>query len=490
MVNISLCMLVMILSRIVCTTIIQEDGYVTGLYYAEWSYFLHHLPSDIPLSSLTNIYYAFLKINDDELTLHFSNEELATKSSLPFRTGNLTACITQKPSSLSKPDRWLGEYMQNVSSLMSNGDDNIQSVGLIGQLSQIKNLNPNIRISLSVGGSDTTDVFKRISKSPKSMQRFVDSLLTYMQQYGFDGIDLDWEYPDKSSTKRLTKLIQLIREQMDLLSSEGGKYVLTVPIPSYIDMLDGYEFDELSKFVTYFNLMGYDMSGIWSKRADFQSQLYRDVGAVDNSDRSVNDTVEYLINVEGVDPKMIILGMPAYGLSFKAKNLHDKAAKCADLSGIKQDPEECIVGYNKLPPDGYNEYFDDVAGVAYALNGKDGVIVYDNELTARMKARYVKTHGLAGGLWWDSSGDTFAANSTRSLLFSFVDELGGLEELKVATSQINPKVYHGDFSNQTYNSDEFVVGSDPNEPVNSATKSNTSTMVWIILIQLIIATII
>ncbi|QOU18042.1 hypothetical protein BRETT_001484 [Brettanomyces bruxellensis] len=429
-------------------------GYITGLYYTEWSYFLKHLPSSLPLASITNLYYAFLKIDEENLLLHFQDPALATNTSIAFETQNLGDCVRQKYFYSSISDDWVSTFMRNVSTLTQNaGNRQLTSSGLLGQLSQIKSLNPNIRVSLSVGGAETSHVFRRITDSAKLRDKFAQALATYVHHYGFDGLDLDWEYPEEHSRDNLSEFMRLVRLYLDSLRPRCERYLLTMPLPAEIEKLDHYDLDELSKHVTYYNVMGYDMGGIWAKRALFQSQLYEDTSSESSS--SVDNTIRYLLKDRHVKSRQIVLGMPAYGRSFNAKNLYDEADACANLSGIKQEPDECIVAYNKLPPEGYVEVFDEKTGVAYATNRKSGIVVYDNSKTARLKADYVKNHNLAGGVWWDSSGDTYAVNGSRSLLFSFVDQIGGLDSLKKSQCKINPDLYHGDFESLSYPEDKL-----------------------------------
>ncbi|VEU22845.1 DEKNAAC103920 [Brettanomyces naardenensis] len=414
-------------------------------------------------------------IDEESLQIHFADTELATKNPIPFHTDTLGACVAQKEFFSSISDNWLSRYMTKVSDLVQEqAQSPFQSVGLLGQLSQVKGLNPNLRISLSIGGAETTGVFDRITKSHHRMTRFVDNVADFVQFYGFDGVDIDWEYPDSSATDRLTQLMRLLKTKLDSMPANCDNYSLTVALPSYVFMLDNYDLDELSGLVTYFNIMGYDMSGIWSKRAEFQSHLFKDSNT--GSDSSVNHTIHYLLNDRKVDPAKLVLGMPAYGRTFNADKLYGEADACAELEGIKQEREECIVPYSKLPPKGYTEVYDDETGACYATNYKDGIIVYDNAESARLKARYVKEYGLAGGVWWDSNGDTFSNNGTRSLLFSFVDEIGGLNSLRLPDCMVNENLYYGRLQNQSASEDD---------PHRTSGAGRRATMWWMMILELV-----
>ena len=60
----------------------------------------------------------------------------------------------------------------------------------------LKQQNPNLTILLSVGGwSHATGGFALAAASASHRKVFAQNALAFIQQYGFDGIDLDWEYP-------------------------------------------------------------------------------------------------------------------------------------------------------------------------------------------------------------------------------------------------------------------------------------------------------
>ena len=61
---------------------------------------------------------------------------------------------------------------------------------------------------MSVGGwtfsdndTSTQSVFSDISSSEINRQKFADNMLSFMKRYGFDGVDIDWEYPGTSPSK-------------------------------------------------------------------------------------------------------------------------------------------------------------------------------------------------------------------------------------------------------------------------------------------------
>ncbi|MBP9077403.1 MAG: hypothetical protein KBG02_11125, partial [Haliscomenobacter sp.] len=75
----------------------------------------------------------------------------------------------------------------------SNGNrhDSINIPALIA----LKRQNPDLQILISIGGWGGSGAFSDAALTPESRSAFTRSAISYMQRWGFDGIDIDWEYP-------------------------------------------------------------------------------------------------------------------------------------------------------------------------------------------------------------------------------------------------------------------------------------------------------
>jgi chitinase len=118
---------------------------------------------------------------------------------------------------------------------------------LFARTTDIKNTksrNGDLEVFVSLGGwtfSDndtlTQPLFSTIAADEEKRQTFADNLVQFMVRYGFDGVDLDWEYPGASDrggnpndTKNYVKLLKTLRSTFD--SSARGSYGLTFTIPT------------------------------------------------------------------------------------------------------------------------------------------------------------------------------------------------------------------------------------------------------------------
>ncbi len=54
-----------------------------------------------------------------------------------------------------------------------------------------------IKVLIALGGWNDSqgDKYSRLVNNPTARQKFIENAMIFIEQYGFDGLDLDWEYP-------------------------------------------------------------------------------------------------------------------------------------------------------------------------------------------------------------------------------------------------------------------------------------------------------
>lgn len=443
--------LVVVLANI--THVCSKTEYVSALYYSGYS-FPNHLPSDIPLSRITHIFYAFAEIDVLNHNIKFNNEMLElsedivlNKTMISQDCEEMLVSNTFNDATTTSPETlpWMESYLTNSETMLALPTIENHSQGIIGQLRNMREINPRLKVLLSVGGSDTSKEFRNICADPAKMQQFAANLIENMDAYGFDGIDIDWEFPSTPEDRKLfTELLKLIHVNFTKkYPNQEKRKIITIAIPLDLEVLKFYDFRAIDDYIDHYNLMGYDISGPWSTYSGFHSQLYRDENLRANT-LSVDTTIGYLRDF--ISKSKIILGMPAFGISFNTHKLYDDFTGCANITtnelgkSIDDYEDSCTIDYRNLPPPGYIEVSDTGVGAAYAYiedEHRKGLIVYDTPEISRLKANYVKTNGLGGGMWWDSKGDPLITNTSRSLVYNFVDELGGIDQLVSKVSAVH-----------------------------------------------------
>lgn len=83
------------------------------------------------------------------------------------------------------------------------------------KLQQLKVSNPHLRTLIAVGGWNAASTeFTKMVATKQNRQKFIESSITFLRKYGFNGLDFDWEYPaqrggkpeDKPNFARLVKV--------------------------------------------------------------------------------------------------------------------------------------------------------------------------------------------------------------------------------------------------------------------------------------------
>lgn len=454
----------------------EPPTYANAMYYSEWS-FPDHNPMDIPLSHITHLYYAFIDIDYVNENIKLKNRDWELLNPVPFETDSLSRDFSdmQKLNSseynISAP--WIDEYLDQIETYIINKPDTkYKTKGIIGQLHAMRRFNPRLKISMSIGGSESFIPFRIVTSNKERSKQFVSNVVANMIELGFDGVDIDWEFPmSKNDYKNLEKMLKLFHIKFAKLNENKNtnRKLLTIALPVDISSLKKYNFKKIDKYVDFYNFMGYDMSDNWSSVSHFHSNLYSDDNIEDNE--SIDNSIKYL--KEYVKSEKILLGMPTYGRSFDSNGLYREFNNCAEIAlsawkNIDDDYEdECIISYYNLPPENFTEVSDTDIGAAYAYN-PTGIIVYDTPEIARLKADYVVQNNLGGGMWWDSKGDTWFDDTSRSLIYNFVEQLGGVYSLTNETSEFN---YNGpvrdDIVTTEVGKDDFSINSSTKPSINN-----------------------
>lgn len=375
------------------------NGFRTCVYYSDWSiYDRKHFPEDIPLDYVSNIFYAFFNINPETGEVQLSDSWADTEIEL------------QSPYNESKKVN-----------------------GLLARFFEIKLHHRKVKVSMSIGGWSNGDDIRKGTDTPEKLQTFVDSALKNMIEYGFDGIDLDWEYPkNRKEAWVLLQMVKMIRQGMRKLEAEKGLrkdiYLLTIASPAFEEKLEQFPIKAMDKYLSFWNLMTYDFSGEWSEKAGYHCNLYKR----EKDELCADDAVQYF-KKNRIDSTKITLGMANYGRSFT--NTNGYGTKFNGVGPGSSD-EPGIWNYNKLPLPGTIEKYDMQSVIAYNYDAKNKIFVsYDNPKSMLKKGRYARYHALGGGMWWESCGDQYD-DPERSLIHNFVEGFGGQKGIDISENTI------------------------------------------------------
>ncbi|MCL4139089.1 UNVERIFIED_CONTAM: hypothetical protein GTU68_024011, partial [Idotea baltica] len=188
----------------------------------------------------------------------------------------------------------------------------------------LREANPNLRVLLGLGGwtDSAGDKYSRLVNNPDARARFVRHTVALLSAYGFDGLDLHWEYPvcwqidcKRGPATDKQGFAALVRELRQVFIQQPVPFLLSAAVsPARGIISRAYDIRTLSANLDFFNVMSYDYHGFWEKKTGHISPLlYRESDKYEsqNTDFSIN----YLIQ-GGADPKKLVMGIPFYGQTF------------------------------------------------------------------------------------------------------------------------------------------------------------------------------
>lgn len=157
-------------------------------------------------------------------------------------------------------------------SVMATNDD---ETDLMKRLVALKRSDPSLKVNIAIGGwsfndpGATTTVFSDLAASTDKQNKFFASLNSLLSTYGFDGVDIDWEYPvadDRGGrTEDLRNFPTFMANLKSALRQGGSTRELSVTLPTSYWYLQHFDIEALQHSVDYFNYMSYDLHGTWDR---------------------------------------------------------------------------------------------------------------------------------------------------------------------------------------------------------------------------------
>lgn len=294
------------------------------------------------------------------------------------------------------------------------------------QLNLLKQQNRSLKVLLSIGGWTYSSNFAVPASTPAGREKFATSAVELIKDFGFDGIDIDWEYPkSRAEGEHFVLLLKACREAMDRYSAtlpHAHHFELTVACPAGSQNYQNMDLRGMDHYLDFWNLMAYDYAGSWDSHAGHQANLC-DCGNKKKTPFNTEQAVEYYKS-QGVRSDKIVLGMPLYGRAFEGTD-----GIGHPYGGVGQGSwENGVFDYKALPLPGAEEKYDAEARASYSYDAaKRHLVSYDTVQMAREKAEWVKRNRLGGGMWWESSADK---QGSESLIGNVVSVFGELEKEK------------------------------------------------------------
>ncbi|KAJ0329387.1 hypothetical protein COL5a_003943 [Colletotrichum fioriniae] len=292
------------------------------------------------------------------------------------------------------------------------------------RLTALKNYNPGMEVWIAIGGWSMNDpdqptkrTFSELAASKAKQDVFFSSLLSFMNKYGFDGVDIDWEYPvaeERSGTPADYKnLVTFLKNLRAALGTKG----LTITLPASYWYLQHFDLKNIQPYLDWFNMMSYDLHGTWDGTNPYLGPYVNSHTNLTEIDRALE-----LLWRNDVDPKKVVMGMGFYGRSFTLSNPSCKSAGCGFSAG--GTPGRCSASAGTLMFSEIQEIIDKggaqvttdkTAAVKIVTWGGNQWVSYDDEETLKLKMDYANGKCLGGVMVWAASTDDAKGTAIKAL---------------------------------------------------------------------------
>ncbi|MET9518548.1 glycoside hydrolase family 18 chitinase [Streptomyces sp. NPDC002994] len=278
--------------------------------------------------------------------------------------------------------------------------------GNFNQLRKLKAKYPNIKVLWSFGGWTWSGGFTEAVKNPAA---FADSCYKLVEDPRwadvFDGIDLDWEYPNACGLSCDTSGPAAFKNMMQAMRGKfGTNNLVTAAITADASAggkIDATDYAGAAAYSDWYNVMTYDFFGAWAAKGPTapHSPLTSYPGIPQAGFNSAEAIAK--LKAKGVPAKKLLLGIGFYGRGWTGVTQKEPGgtATGAAAGTYESGIEDYKVLKTKCPANGT------VAGTAYAHCGTDWWS-YDTPATIGSKMSWAKGQGLGGAFFWEFSGDT------------------------------------------------------------------------------------
>ena len=401
-------------------------------YYPEYGvYSREYFPANVPVNELDVIVYAFVTPNPNQQDYN----TLAEKWPFPIPAANYKAPPTIPEGTIIHHDQYAAKEMplQTIDSL----GNIIMKNGAVEGLKALKAKKPSLKIIPSVGGWSLSWTFSKIFKDPQLRQNFVKSAVLFVSQNGFDGLDIDWEFPGKqgigynyfdpiNDQNSLTAVFKELREAFNA----AGMQNIWLTAAAGADPAVLKQYNGAAPYMDFLFVMTYDFMGAWGDGGHhsplYKSTLVTAANVIPDqfwANAAINNA-----KAAGFTPSKILIGSPIYGRGWA--NLAERATPTAIFSkslggaAATLDPpsygeagNSAWINIKKEIDNGYmKEYYDSTAEAAWGEHSNGTTWTFENVKSLTAKLNYMENNNLAGVFFWDASCDFKDANDPNSLI--------------------------------------------------------------------------
>lgn len=233
----------------------------------------------------------------------------------------------------------------------------------------------NVFCNVSIGGAKHSDNFSKIASDFNLRKNFIKNIIEILKKYNYDGIDIDWEFPNKNDRENFINLMKEL--YCEIKNSNLKTFKNTKPLVTFFTTTglydEGVKWDEIGNFCDYAIQSGYDWNNPYNAPLRNTGKIKTEAGEI--IENSIDGFAKSIIS-RGFPKEKLILGLPFYSRP----------------SGIN---------YGKIKEGKFLRFYELQAEGAYQFDEK---IEYFSDIRGfKEKIHYVKEQKRPGIAIWDVS---------------------------------------------------------------------------------------
>jgi len=300
----------------------------------------------------------------------------------------------------------------------------------------LKQQKPSLKTIIAVGGWNEGSLqYSMMAEHPSRRATFIASCLEFMEKEGFDGLDMDWEYPGQRGgfPRDRENFVTLLKEFRAEFDRRG--YLLTAALgngnPPTIET--SYDVPELAKVLDIMSIMTYDFHGAWENFTHHNTPLCRypgDTGLFEYF--NVEASIDYWL-AEGAPAHKLVMGIAMYGRCFTLDDYQQHGMLAGAANPGPPGPYTRLngtLGFNEIcerisNPSDCTVVNDPHLHEPYMYCRRDNIWCgFDDAESAVLKVQFAKSRGLRGSVIWTIDTDDFrpsCGNIKSPLMNTIID---------------------------------------------------------------------
>uniref|UniRef100_A0A8D3AJG8 chitinase n=1 Tax=Scophthalmus maximus TaxID=52904 RepID=A0A8D3AJG8_SCOMX len=302
----------------------------------------------------------------------------------------------------------------------------------------LKFRNPQLKTLLAVGGITFNEQkFSTMVSTQQYRTTFIQSAITLLRFYGFDGLNLDWRFPvttgsQPDNKQKFTLLCQELKDAFvaEMTNTQRDRLIITASVSAEKEVIDAsYEVAQIAASLDFINVLTFDFRGPWENATGHHSPLY--LGSQDTGDKiyfNTDSAMQHWLD-QGAPAQLLNLGLAAYGRAFTLSTAASGVGAPASGTG----EEGCYTGEEGfwavyetcLYTEGATVHLITDQKVPYAITENQWV-GFDNKDSLSTKVSYLNANNFGGAFVWSLDLDDFSGKFCNQGNSPFISQLNNL----------------------------------------------------------------